>query len=343
MNFFEKHASNKSSKQVQSESNRRSAPASVTQFPSQARRANIEDVPAKRNSYSQTYVTPTSSRSRVGSRFQHPHDARNKEAGKNKSNNSSKTVNTSRSRKASVTSNPSQEATRKQRYQKRNQDFVRYAQDNVFVRTFYELTTGPYKVIVFLIFALVCVSGIYFPLKDMYCAMRTQQDLTVLEQTQQEANDEAQAQIDQYMSQEGIEDIARTELGLVMPGETAGVVVGVDEDGNALPDESSPDEESESSTATDPNFDVTLPFGPNTEEQNEESSPDAPVNPLEEDEHPVLGELSQNLEEKEDAQKAKKYADVPWYYAIGDFIFGYKGATGQTIVSTGGRSIDASE
>lgn len=308
MNFNDKHTSNRAS-QPQSQQRR----SSGTQIRTQPRRANVVSATSRQTAFSQSSITSRSQQNTRSSASRSSKSAE-KDAG----------------------------ATR--RRQTRGQDLMRYAQDSSFVRKFYALVTGPYKMAFFLSFFLLCMVGIYFPVRDVYVAVRTQQDLTVLIQTQLAENDEAQAKVDGLMSQEGIEDAAREELGLVMPGETAGTVVGVDEDGNPLKEDSKNTPESQSNGASDPGFDMTLPFGPNAtdeeQQQAEEQATGKPLNPLESDSHPVLGDLDQNLEEKEKDQVPKKYAPVPWYYALGDFIFGYHGATGETIVSTGTHSVD---
>ena len=308
MNFNDKHTSNGAS-QPQPQARRSSA----TQIRTQPRRANVAGTTPRK---------ATNSRTSTASRSQ-----QNTRSGASRSNKSAE-----------------KDTRDRRRGQARGQDLMRYAQDSPFVRKFYALVTGPHKMTFFLSFLLLCLVGIYFPIRDVYVAVRTQQDLTVLIQTQLAENDEAQAKVDGLMSQEGIEDIAREEFGLVMPGETAGVVVGVDEEGNPLKEDADSTGGSQTNGASDPDFDITLPFGPNaTEEEQQKAEGQAtgkPLNPLESDVHPVLGDLDQDLEGKEKDQAAKKYAPVPWYYAIGDFIFGYHGATGETIVSTGTHSVD---
>ena len=310
MNFNDKHTSNGASQPQPQPQARRS---SATQIRTQPRRANVAGTTPRK---------ATDSRTSAASRSQ-----QNTRSGASRSNK------------------PAEKDTRDQRRgQARGQDLMRYAQDSPFVQKFYALVTGPYKVAFYSCFIAICLFAMYFPVRDMYIAMRTQQDLLVLMQTQVDENNEAQSKVDSLMSQEGIEDIAREELGLVMPGETVGVVVGVDEEGNPLPENEGESGGTQSDGTSDPNFDLTLPFGPNAtdEEQHqaEEQATGKPLNPLESDVHPVLGDLDQDLEGKEKDQVAKKYAPVPWYYAVGDFIFGYHGATGETIVSTGTHSVD---
>ena len=316
MNFNDKHTSGRTSQTSSRTPNDRRA--SSVQLQTQPRRANVVDR-SQRQSYAPQGHSAT-------------HQTTNTSSEKNKR------TRTSRSDK-----NGDKDAASQRRKARRGQDLMRYAQDSKFVRSVYQLITGPYKMVIFVIFFVICAVSIYLPVSDLYCAMRTQQDLTVLIQTQLDENDLAQEEVDRLMSQEGIEDIAREELGLVMPGETVGVVVGVDDEGNPLTEDPQ-DTSGEESAVEDPDFDVSLPFGPNaTEEEQQQAEGQTsgkPLNPLESDIHPVLGDIDQDLDDKERDQKTQKYAPVTWYYAIGDFIFGYHGASGETIVSTGTHSVD---
>ena len=124
------------------------------------------------------------------------------------------------------------------------QDLMRYASDNAVVRWLYALTTGPRRYLFYgAVVALVLV-GIYGPVKDFYIARRTVMILEEQTAIREEYNETLGDEVGSLMSQEGIEDTARKDLGMVMPGEQTITVEGLDSEGNpVVVDPSNPAEE----------------------------------------------------------------------------------------------------
>lgn len=112
--------------------------------------------------------------------------------------------------------------------------FLKYANDNVVVRWFYQLTTGPQRHLFYLAVVALVALGIYMPVRDFYIAQRTAQILQEQKEIRDAYNETVGDEVNKYMSQEGIEDTARKELGMVMPGEQTITVQGLDEDGNPV-------------------------------------------------------------------------------------------------------------
>lgn len=111
---------------------------------------------------------------------------------------------------------------------------MKYASDNRIVRSFYELTTGPSRHIFFIAVALVAAVSIYLPVRDFYIAQRTEMILQEQNAIREKYNKAIAKEVKGYMSEEGVEDAARKDLGMVMPGETTITVEGLDEDGNPI-------------------------------------------------------------------------------------------------------------
>lgn len=114
------------------------------------------------------------------------------------------------------------------------QNLMKYAQDNRFVRWFYALTTGPARLAFYLVVAALIGVGIYLPVRDLYVAHRTEDILAQQVAIRERYNKRLDSEVDGYLSQEGIEDAARKDLGMVMPGEKTITVEGLDEDGNPV-------------------------------------------------------------------------------------------------------------
>ena len=111
---------------------------------------------------------------------------------------------------------------------------MKYASDNRFVHAAYSLTTGPFKPLLILLVVVAVGAGLYFPVRDFYIAERTQDILQQQVAIREKYNKSLKKDVDQYLSKEGIEDAARKDLGMVMPGEKTITVTGLDEDGNPI-------------------------------------------------------------------------------------------------------------
>lgn len=108
--------------------------------------------------------------------------------------------------------------------------FMKYATDNAFVRQIYGFISGPFRPLFIVLVVIAVTVGLYFPLRNYYVAWRTGDILSQQLELRTAYNDGLQEEVDQYLSQEGIEQSARSELGMVLPGETRIDVIGGDDD-----------------------------------------------------------------------------------------------------------------
>lgn len=112
-------------------------------------------------------------------------------------------------------------------------DFMHYANDNAVVKAIYDFTHGPQRgLFIGIVVALVLVS-LYFPVRDLYVAKRSNDILAKQVEIRQQYNDELQKSVDKLLSEEGIKDAASEDLGLVMPGEKRIEVQGLDDDSDS--------------------------------------------------------------------------------------------------------------
>lgn len=111
-------------------------------------------------------------------------------------------------------------------------DFMHYANDNALVKAIYDFTHGPHRgLFVGIVVALALVS-LYFPVRDLYVAKRSNDILAKQVEIREQYRDEMKKDTDKWLSEEGIKDRAR-ELGMVMPGEKRIEVQGLDGDSDA--------------------------------------------------------------------------------------------------------------
>ena len=110
---------------------------------------------------------------------------------------------------------------------------MKYAADNRLVQAVYNFTTNSKPLFIALVAAAVAI-GLYFPVRDFYVAQRTQNILQQQVEIRKRYNDSLGKEVKQYLSQEGIEDAARKDLGMAMPGEKTITVEGLDENGNPV-------------------------------------------------------------------------------------------------------------
>ena len=115
----------------------------------------------------------------------------------------------------------------------RQTNLMKYAADNRLVRAVYDITTA-YKPLFIALVAVAVAVGMYFPVRDFYIAQRTQNILQQQVEIRKRYNDSLGKEVKQYLSQEGIEDAARKDLGMAMPGEKTITVEGLDENGNPV-------------------------------------------------------------------------------------------------------------
>ncbi len=133
-------------------------------------------------------------------------------------------------RSATGTGHASVGAERRARARTRRSNFMRYATDNRVVQTLYAITTGPWRFAFYGAVALAVAVSIYFPARDYYAAYRTGDILSRQLEVREAYNKELEAKVDKLLSTEGIKETARKKLGLVMPGEHAVEVIGIDDD-----------------------------------------------------------------------------------------------------------------
>ena len=112
-------------------------------------------------------------------------------------------------------------------------DFMHYANDNAVVKAIYDFTHGPQRGLFIGIVVVLVLVSLYFPVRDLYVAKRSNDILAKQVEIRQQYNDELQKSVDKLLSEEGIKDAATEDLGLVMPGEKRIEVQGLDEDSDS--------------------------------------------------------------------------------------------------------------
>ena len=224
-------------------------------------------------------------------------------------------------------------SARSSRTSKRS-NFMRYASDNRVVQAVYGITTGPYRFLFYGAVALAVLLSLYFPVRDLYIAHRTNEILQRQLEIRETYNDGLQKDVDKLLSTEGIEDEARSSLGLVMPDEKRLEVKGLDEaqqkdsssdtDGEAGADD--PDADGADSSAD--NEDTPAGEGAAADDANASKGDDASQDVTPEDAAPS------NSTEAEAAERAVTQ-DSPWYIQMLDALFFFNGVDGQRVASTG--------
>lgn len=112
-------------------------------------------------------------------------------------------------------------------------DFMRYANDNAVVKAIYDFTHGSLRPLFIGIVVTLALVSLYFPVRDLYVAKRSNDILAKQVEIREQYNDELQKSVDKLLSEEGIKDAASEDLGLVMPGETRIDVLGLDDDSDS--------------------------------------------------------------------------------------------------------------
>lgn len=111
-------------------------------------------------------------------------------------------------------------------------DFMRYANDNAVVKAIYDFTHGSLRPLFIGIVVALALVSLYFPVRDLYVAKRSNDILAKQVEIREQYKDEMKKDTDKWLSEEGIKDRAR-ELGMVMPGEKRIEVQGLDGDSDA--------------------------------------------------------------------------------------------------------------
>lgn len=226
--------------------------------------------------------------------------------------------------------------------------FLKYANDNAIVRWFYQLTTGPQGKLFYLAVAAFIALGIYLPVRDFYIANRTAQILQEQKAIRDRYNESVGEEVKTYLSQEGIQDTARKDLDMVMPGEQTIDVEGLDEDGNPVVVQEGTDGGSTDASAGDSTGDASA------SDTSDSSASDGSTSDSSDEDSGMLkgadaadksktGTDSQTYDsskepttsaEVEAAEKAV-FENSAWYWKVLDVLFFFDGVNGMAVVSTG--------
>ena len=192
---------------------------------------------------------------------------------------------------------------------------MKYASDNRAVRAVYAFTTGPTKLLfIGLLVAFVAVS-IYVPVRDFYIAQRSQDILQQQVAIREKYKKALEKEVDTYLSKEGVQDAARKDLGMAMPGEKTITVEGLDENGNPVVEQSEKD---------------------GKDGKDSKAGKDAAKDEDAVGSKSSSGEPSTSAEV--DAAEEQVYENSAWYWKVLDAIFFFDGTNGQAVTSTGSAS-----
>lgn len=222
-------------------------------------------------------------------------------------------------------------ASRRAAYEARRQSsLMKYANDNRVVRALYDFTSGPYRAVFYVLVVAVIALGVYFPVRDLYIAHRTNGILQEQLAIREKYNESLEKEVNKYLSQEGIEEAAR-EQGMVMPGETPITVQGADQLGDngqvSSQDGSADGAQSEDAAGSDDaaGSGDTAGSGGAADSADEGSGGDA------------ADSSSSEPSTSAEVERAERevYANSPWYYKVLDSLFFYSGPADQIVKSTG--------
>lgn len=212
-------------------------------------------------------------------------------------------------------------------------NFMRYAADNRVVQTIYAITTGPWRFAFYGVVAAAIALSVYFPVRDLYAAYRTGDILERQLAVRESYNKTLETEVNKLLSTEGIEDAARRNLGLVMPGEHAVEVIGLeDEAGDSSSDGASGDSNG-SADASDASADQS---GDAADDEGDASDAQDAASTDSGASGSATGASSDpNTSAEVEAAEQAVANDAPWYIKVLDAFFFYQGVEGQTVSSTG--------
>lgn len=246
--------------------------------------------------------------------------------------------------------------------------FLKYANDNAVVRWFYQLVTGPKRHFFYIPVAILLFLGLYLPLCDFYVANRTVQILREQQAVRDAYNESLGKEIKGYMSEEGIEDTARRDLDMVLPGEERIEVEGLDADGNPIVVHGNASNAAVGTGTDDADSDgadaSTDTDGADDQANGTQSSTAAGMSRVGANYHGAQGtdsEDSGKLKGADAADKSKTgsgtqeydpsktpttsaeveaaeravFENSPWYWKLLDALFLFDGVNGMAVVSTG--------
>lgn len=220
---------------------------------------------------------------------------------------------------------------------------MKYATDNRAVRWLYDFTTGPSRHLFYLLVAAIVGVGVYMPVRDFYIAHRTEAILQEQKAIRETYNDSLGEEVESLLSQEGIEDAARRDYGMVMPGEKTITVEGLDENGDpVVVDTSAQGEDGEASGgASDANAaSEEDPANANGAASKQEKDTIKGADAASKDASSADNGSSKSMDnpktsaEVEAAEQAV-LENSAWYWKVLDVIFFFDGANGMAVVSTG--------
>lgn len=214
------------------------------------------------------------------------------------------------------------------------QDLMRYASDNALVRWFYALTTGPKRHLFYLAVVLLVLAGIYGPIRDFYIAQRTVMILEEQTAIREEYNETLGDEVGSLMSQEGIEDTARRDLGMVMPGEQTITVEGLDDEGNPVVVDPSESDDSSQGDAAEEGSDASS--ASDGEDSGKLKGADA-ADKSKTGSGAASSDSSKKPTTSAEVEAAERAVleNSAWYWKLLDAVFFFDGANGMAVVSTG--------
>lgn len=109
---------------------------------------------------------------------------------------------------------------------------MHYANDNAVIKAIYDFTHGSLRPLFIGIVVALALVSLYFPVRDLYVAKRSNDILAKQVEIREQYKDEMKKDTDKWLSEEGIKDRAR-ELGMAMPGEKRIEVLGLDDDSDS--------------------------------------------------------------------------------------------------------------
>lgn len=202
-------------------------------------------------------------------------------------------------------------------------DFMRYANDNALIRAVYAFVTGPTKIAFYGIVCVFAAVSIYLPVREYYIACRMN-DIYSQQLAQHEAYNAAlEEDVDKLMSREGIADEAHRRFGYVMPGETSGEVVGLNEDGTPQQQGSGSDGDQAVAGSTDAADSDDFDAEGTTSDGSDENA---------------AAEKSSSVPQNVADGQSLDDVTSPWYCSVLDVVFFFPGMDGQQVASTGESS-----
>lgn len=202
---------------------------------------------------------------------------------------------------------------------RRSSSFMKYAVDNRIVQTVCGFVTGSTRPLFIALVVLAVVIGLYFPIRNLYVAYRTQDILSRQVDLREAYNEGLQEDVNRYLSQEGIEEAARSELDMVLPGETRIEVIGRD-DADAAGSEGADEQGSEGADAEGGKGEAPAGEGDSTAaDGSDDTDSDAAAS---------KDNVPSTALEAEQAELAAAQ-EAPWYIHMLDSLFFFDGVEGQ--------------